>query len=689
MRSKVSCRIPSSYIAVIAEKPKAGEKIARALGFPSKCSYNGIPFWVLNVDGSNIIVVASAGHMFGLHTRSRGFPVFTYTWRPLWEIEASSQHLRRFYELLSTILPKASMYVSACDYDIEGSLICYMIIERLGDINKAKRMKFSTLTPQEIRGSYKRLLPLDRDMVEAGLARHELDWLWGINISRALTGAVRSVAGDKRVLSAGRVQSPTLIEAVRRWEDLNLHTPKPIISIVITLSAGPGKQFKAYPKGWKAETRLEALNVKRELEASRTLKVTSKSHSVESITPPPPFNLGDLQHEAYRLYKLPPMKTQEIAENLYLEGLISYPRTNSQKLPPTLNYEGIIKGLSSIPEYSGLAMTLIAETGGVLKPVQGKMDDPAHPAIHPTGEKPGRLEGGYKAVYDLIVRRFLAAFAKPASIARAKLVVKDSWGRLYESHGVNVLREGWLKYYPFLKPEGEPLPDVVEGGVVRVLDVSINISWSTPGVRLSKDSLLKWMEEMEIGTEATRARIIEVLYKRGYIIDRDGRSTVSDLGYAVAYIISELFPELSSPELTRVFEKKLEDIRLGRARREEVKEEAVKTIEALLKEYNKRLDTVKDSIAKALQLKKPDKPCLICGRESIELNLCKYHYKAAFKLGETISEITKTLNTTPEEALETLASKKSLTGLWVIEVSREAVKNKALKELILKRSPPA
>ncbi len=689
MDSRVSCRIPPNYIAIVAEKPRAGEKIARALGSPLKCSHNDIPFWVLNVDGGSVIVVPSAGHMFGLYTSSRGFPVFTYTWKPLWEVEASSRHLRKFYDLLSMILPKASMYVSACDYDIEGSLICYMIIERLGDISRARRMKFSTLTPQEIRESYRKLLPLDRDMVEAGLARHELDWLWGINISRALTGAVRSVAGDKRVLSAGRVQSPTLIEAVRRWEDINIHVPKPIVFLVLTLSAGPGKQFKAHPKGWKVGTKLEALNVKRELEASRNVKVVSKSQSIESITPPPPFNLGDLQHEAYRLYKLPPMKTQEIAEDLYLEGLISYPRTNSQKLPPTLNYEGIIKGLSGIPEYSGLTRALIVETGGVLKPVQGRMDDPAHPAIHPTGERPGMLEEGHKTIYDLVVRRFLAAFAKPASIARVGLVTKDERGRLYESHGVTVLKEGWFKYYPFLKPGGEPLPDIVEGSVVRVLEVSVNVSWSTPGVRLSKDSLLKWMEEAEIGTEATRARIIEVLYKRGYIIDRDGKSIVSDLGYTVAYIISELFPELSSPELTRVFERRLEDIKLGKARREEVKKEAIRTIEELLKEYNKRLETVKDSIAKALQLKKPNNPCIICGRESIKLNLCKYHYKAAVKLKEVIPEITKTLNTTPEEALETLASKRRLTGLWVIEVSKEAVKNKALKELILKEAPPS
>ncbi len=680
------CRVEAGYIVIIAEKPRAGEKIARALGFPRKCSLNGIPYWVLSVNGKNVVVVSSAGHLFQPHTSLRGFPVFEFTWKPIWLVDPKAGYLRKFYEVLKQVVPRASEFVSACDYDIEGSVICYKIIEALGDPRKARRMKFSTLTPQDIRSAYSTLQPLDRDMVEAGLARHELDWLWGINVSRALMHALKTYSGKRVTLSAGRVQSPTLVEATRRWEELNLYAPKPGISISIDVKTGRGERFKAYPSGWSPRDRVEAERLREKLRRIGEISVSNIVEKREVLNPPPAFNLGDLQHEAARIYKLSPMRTQRIAEDLYLEALISYPRTNSQKLPPTIDYASILRSLGGVKEYSSAVKSLLEETRGALRPVQGKADDPAHPAIYPTGEKPRGLSGEHFQVYDLIVRRFLAAFSREAVMNKVTVTLIDVEGRVFEAQGLTIVREGWMKYYPFLKPSESLIPMLSRGESVKIEDVNIRVTWSKPSTKITKDSLLRWMESVEIGTESTRARIIETLYRRGYIAQEGGSSRVTDLGYTVTRIILDLFPELSTPELTREFERKLEEIRYGRRSREDVKEEAIRALETLLSSYNRRLKEVGYKLAVALNMKPPERPCKVCGREATitvgGVELCEYHGKALEKLREAIESTSRTLNISRHEAITILASKKRSTGRWIIEVARKALEDPKLKAIL-------
>ena len=150
-------------------------------------------------------------------------------------------------------------------------------------------------------------------------------------------------------------------------------------------------------------------------------------HQKATLKTPTPFNLGNLQKEAFRVFKFSPSYTLTIAERLYIEALISYPRTSSQKLPKSINYKKIISALSKIAfpvdgdnessESSGtsinLTMSLLLKEK--LSPNEGSKTDPAHPAIYPTGEEPkGKLEGVELKLFDLIIRRFLATFGDPS-----------------------------------------------------------------------------------------------------------------------------------------------------------------------------------------------------------------------------------------------------------------------------------
>ncbi len=665
------CRPRGPYIALVAEKPKAAEKIALALGRPQKCRYMGIPYWVLNRNGSRIFVVPSAGHLFGPHSTERGFPVYSYEWRPLYEFDKNAKYTERFYRLMSYVLPGARLYINACDYDIEGSVIGYTIIEEFGDVRRYKRMKFSSLSPVELRAAYERLEGPDTLLVEAGKARHEVDWLWGINVSRALMYAARKATGKRIILSAGRVQSPTIVEAARRWEEINLAVPIPAFTLQVALNYD-GTEFNATPYEWKPETLPEANSIARQLRKEKSLLTLHFSSSKSTLRPPPAFNLGDLQKEASRLYGFSPMKTQSIAEDLYLEALISYPRTNSQKLPPTIDYSRIIRKLSQ-GLYAEQATRLLRETGGVLKPVQGPKDDPAHPAIHPTGELPrGPLDRDHQVIYDLIVRRFLAAFAQPVVVSRNRALFTDSEGRKYVSHGIMIEREGWFYYYPYLRPKEEVLPLLPKGSRPAIIRVSVKKSWQRKAPQLSRTSLLTWMESEKIGTEATRARIIETLFKRRYLESRGGQTAVTDLGMSIAEIIKSLFPDLSKPDLTRKLESLLEDIREGKRTRKSVVEETIKILDKLLNEYREKLEYVGDRIAVSLGVKEPLIKCSVCSREAVAedpVPLCRFHYKAYQRLQASLPIVAEKLGISEDEALLRLSKLKGRAGKWIIDIA--------------------
>ncbi|AFZ70936.1 DNA topoisomerase I, archaeal [Caldisphaera lagunensis DSM 15908] len=673
-----NCYSYKDFIALIAEKPKAAEKIALALGSYGKlekCRYYKVPYYVIRSDGRTILILPSAGHLFGPSTTGRGVPIVKIVWKPLWEFDKAAYYTKTYYMMMSSILPNAGSYINACDFDIEGSVIGYKIIESFGDVKKAKRMKYSTLTKNDIIDAFNKLSPLDLENVNAGYARHELDWLWGINVSRLLMKSFKNETNKSISLSAGRVQSPTLAEAIRRWIEINLYLPKPFLSILI-LGEYDGKRFLITPKNWSPKTISEAKEIKKFLEKNPVLNVDDYQESKEKVPPPPAFNLGDLQKESSRIYGFSPFKTQSIAEELYLETLISYPRTNSQKLPKTINYKQIINDLSK-QSYKNLIDTLLKETQGKLNPVQGREDDPAHPAIYPTGEVPKKIYGDYLKIYDLIVRRFLSAFSKEAILGKSYVTLSDNENRKYKAEGLVVMEEGWLKYYTFSYPKINEIPVLRKNDKVKIIKVDLKTIWPKINVSLSRTSLLRWMERVNIGTEATRARIIELLYKRKYLINKGRNTEITNLGYAVYKAIELVSKELISPELTRNFEEKLDLISKGKYTKDEIVNEAKEFLTKIIKEkLNDK--SIGKSLAIALGIEKPEEMCYICKREAkhkvLNYSLCDFHFMALSKIKENIADLVNILEDNDVNILKELSENKSI-GLWIRETSKFLINN--------------
>jgi len=191
------------YTLIVTEKPDAAERIAKALDLkekPEKAEENGVPYFIANRD-KKLVVVPALGHLYTVvHESGKRsyYPVFSFKWAPRYSAERGAKQTRTWIETISKLAKDADEFIAACDYDIEGSLIGFCIL-KYACKNKegmAKRMKFSTLTRDELEKAYEEPLPkLDFPLVEAGKTRHEVDWLYGVNLSRALTLAAKRWSG--------------------------------------------------------------------------------------------------------------------------------------------------------------------------------------------------------------------------------------------------------------------------------------------------------------------------------------------------------------------------------------------------------------------------------------------------------------------------------------------------------------
>ena len=572
------------YTLILTEKPDAANQIATALdtaGKPRRLMENGVPCYEVHRD-KKIVVVPALGHLYTVAAQTKAdhtYPALNYRWVPRCQTERGANRIRAWLHTITRLAKDADAFVDACDFDIEGSIIGYCILKYAcnGKEDEAKRMRYSTLTKEELEESYEALLPkLDFRLIEAGLARHEIDWLYGINLSRGLTTAAKKSSGSYTALSTGRVQGPTLRFLAARERSIARFVPAPYWIVKAKLRIDSQILDARHEKGnFEAKADADAV----------VLACKGKNGQIERLetieflqSPPPPFELGALQTEAYRFFGYSPMRTSSIAQRLYLDALISYPRTSSQKLPPTIGYEKILRNLANMSEYTMLVGELLAKP--ILKPMEGKKQDSAHPAIYPTGRLPQKpLIGAERDIYNLIVRRFMAVFVEPALQETIKIVVKVS-DEKFSVNCTRALREGWLRFYePIRQIQDTPLPSLSQGENVRLQKIVAEEKFTKPPARYNPSSVLRKMEQANIGTKATRAGIIQTLYDRKYI--REKHIVVTDLGLEVTDVLRRFCPVVVSADFTRQLEERMALVQQGKETKAWILAEAIEVLKPM------------------------------------------------------------------------------------------------------------
>jgi len=607
------------HTLIITEKPDAAQRIALALDLnqgAKRNQHDGVPYYTAKRD-KEILVVPALGHLYTVAGESCGrdrYPVFDYKWVPRYVAERGADRIRTWLKVITELAKDADTFIDACDYDLEGSIIGYCILKyACGNKEKvSKRMKYSTLTKEELEKSYTELLPhLDFALIEAGQTRHEIDWLYGINLSRALTAVTKNSSGTYANLSTGRVQGPILKFLVERERSVRSFVPVPYWRIRAQIEIC-GRLFEAQYEKQVVESNSEARSI---LSACKEKNAQVKSIETRQFRQPQPvpFDLGTLQNEAYKLFGYTPRRTSSIAQRLYLDALISYPRTSSQKLPSTIDYKAVLRNLNKIQQYRSLAAELLAKPE--LKPHEGKKDDPAHPAIYPTGNPPERiLDSAESNIWNLVVRRFLAVFSEPAIRQSMKIQI-DIDGQSFHLNGMRTLEEGWLRFCrPYGGSEEILLPAIKEGQQISVKKVILEDRFTNPPPRYNPASLLRKMEKTEIGTKATRADIIQTLYDRKYI--RDDRMIVTDLGLEILEVLRIHCPKVISVKLTRDLEERMDKISQKDEKREDVIASVVETLKPILEGIKENEKEIGERLTNAARKARLDEriigPCLIC-----------------------------------------------------------------------------
>ena len=582
---------------IICEKPSSAEKIAKALspGAKKKVYNKKVKYWELTRDSKDITVVSGVGHLYSLvPEKSKRFKIaFDLHWAPSHEVNKSSAFTRDYLRAIKKFGKNADSYIHACDYDVEGTLIGYNALKYAcgeDSLNKSSRMKFSTLTKKDIVDAYENRIDIDMHQVDNGIARHILDYYFGMNISIALSNSVRKTKHRFLKLSVGRVQTPTLSILVKREKEIREFVPEPYWVIRAILD------FE------NIEIKHVAGNIfDRERAEEIFSKCNGKDATVDEIKftnsktkTPVPFNLSGLQAEAYTVFGFSPKRTQIAAQNLYSAGYTSYPRTSSQKLPESLGFDNIFRQLAASPEFK----KHIDQLPDKLIPHNGRKDDAAHPPIHPTGILPKKLNSDEQKIYNLIVYRFIAVFFEAAKFETMSTIL-DIEGEKFSFKRRRVTHKGWMEHYPFKKIDDEAFPNVEEGDAMSVKKLISDEKETKPPARYNQASLIKELEKKNLGTKATRADIIDKLYDRKYI---DGtKIEVNQLGEDLIDTLNTYCNNLTSEELTRDLENKLEGINQDKTTKESVIDEGEKDVKGILEDIDKNVNGIGSKLYEAYQ----------------------------------------------------------------------------------------
>lgn len=586
---------------IITEKPSSAKKVAEALAegkLVQKKSKQSSYYELLH--GKKPIIVTSAvGHLFGLVEEKKAgwtYPVFDVKWGASHENSRELKYVKDYIDTIGMLATKANEFTIACDYDVEGEVIGLNVIRFVCKQKDAHRMKFSTLTKPDLIKAYEtKMSHLDWGQALAGETRHILDWYYGINLSRALSASVKA-AGSFKIMSAGRVQGPALRLLVEREREIAAFVPQPYWMIQLL-----GEFKTSLVEAWHVKDKIfDKADAKRIFDAikNETKAIVIRVEKTQrEQAPPTPFDLTTLQSESYAHFKITPKETLDIAQSLYLAGVTSYPRTSSQQLDPKLGFSKILNDLRKQPEYELLSKELLKYKE--LKPNNGKKTDPAHPAIYPTGLVPKTLKPKEQKVYDLIVKRFMATFAK-AAIRETMEVVLDVKKEQFVTKGTRTVEENWHVYYkPYIKLEEITLPNMKEGDIVIIKEINKLEKKTQPPNRYNQASIIKELERRNLGTKATRADILERLFQRGYI--EGVQITVTRLGMQTIEVLEKYAPTIIDEKLTADFEGEMDHIREGKQKQEKVLEKAKKFLIELLLDFKKKEKIIGQEILQSLQ----------------------------------------------------------------------------------------
>jgi DNA topoisomerase-1 len=547
-------------ILILCEKEIAARRIAQILSSDKaeKTVTKKVSLYRFSIKDADYLVMGLRGHILNLD-----YPAKYNQWDKIdlkeliWIEPLKKVQAKNILDVLKSVVPDMNEIIIATDYDREGELIGVEGLELVKDIKpdiKSSRARFSALTKEEVVKAFDNLTEIDYNLSASAESRQIIDLAWGAVLTRFISLTSRQIGKD--FLSVGRVQSPTLALIVDKEKDILAFKPKPYWEITAKLKKE--EEFPAKHEKDKFWDETESKSIYDKIKNAKEGEVVQVNKRSKTDKPPAPFNTTAFLQAATSM-GYTAASAMNLAEDLYTNGLISYPRTDNTEYPKSLDLKGILKKFES-SDFSLLAKELLAQPK--LTPTRGKTRATDHPPIHPVeAANQNELDKRQWKIYELITRRFFATLAPEAKLQTQKVKI-DITEEIFLADGIMIIEPGWMKFYPYIGSKEKRIPELKKGDKVDVKKIELLSKETQPPKRYGQGGLIQEMDKLGLGTKSTRHEIIQKLYNRGYVTGTSPKPTV--MGFAVTDALESYAELITKPDMTSTLEKEMDKISEGK-----------------------------------------------------------------------------------------------------------------------------
>lgn len=655
----------------IAEKPDMGKKIAAQLKGPHKAKDGYIETGEGNVTWAiGHLLEQGAPDEYGAQYKQwkmETLPIFPQKWKLL-PIKGKTKQLYKIKELIK----EADCIINAGDPGREGQLIVDEILDYFSNKKPVYRLLLNALDAKSIQTALKNIQPNSnfKNLYQSAIARQRADWLVGMNATRGYT-LLGKKSGYQHVFSVGRVQTPTLAIIVNReseienfkpitYYDLKIHVGEekinPFWAKLKVPSPDSNEEFDEEIEGEQVTGKItdknQAETIFNKVKENSIAKVVLANKTPIKEKQPLPFKLATLQSKANAMFGISVQETLDICQSLYEKGITSYPRTDSEYLPLSQHEEAktVIHAIQQVyPEYnqifSKLDFNIKSSTWNDAKVGE-------HHAIIPTSKAANLsdLTANEKRIFELIIKSYIAQFLPECEVDRTHIEL-EAGNEKWIANGRVVIKPGWREIFDDgNKSNEESLPSLTAGQNLNVLKRLMEEKQTQPPPRFTEGTLLKAMQNVHklvsnpeekkalknvegIGRAATRANIIQTLFKRKYIVKKGKYIIPLDEAKILIKYVDE---KITKPELTAKWEQILDGIASGKVTLEVFEEKQKEWVSKIIHTLNSQTIQQKPKTESPISKQtKTNVKCEKCGKDMVQRKVKTGPHKGKTFLGCT------------------------------------------------------
>ncbi|XP_062914842.1 DNA topoisomerase 3-alpha isoform X1 [Mobula hypostoma] len=644
MSSVVARRLQARQVLCVAEKNDAAKAIAEIMSAgrfrrrEGLSKFNKIYEYECNLFGQNVAIVMTSvsGHLLEMEFKAPFQKWCSCNPVTLFEAEIEKYCPENYVDIKRTLereVRKCQALILWTDCDREGENIGFEIVHVCKAVKpnlQVLRARFSEITPHSIRRACENLGEPDQKVSDAVDVRQELDLRIGAAFTRFQTLRLQKIFPNvlaNQLISYGSCQFPTLGFVVERFKAIQAFIQEIFYKIKVTHENEDGNvEFN-----WKRHRLfnhtacLVLYQICMEDPVATVFDVFTKP---KSKWRPLPLDTVELEKLASKKLKINAKETMRIAEKLYTQGYISYPRTETNIFPKDLNLTLLVQQQTVDPHWGTFAQGIL--DGGGPRPRNGNKSDQAHPPIHPT-KYTNNLQGTEQRLYEFIVRHFLACCSQDAQ-GQETTVEIDIAGERFVAHGLMIIARNYLEVYPYDKWNAKIIPVYERGNKFQPTTIEMVDGETSPPQLLTEADLIALMEKHGIGTDATHADHIETIKSRMYVgLTPDQRFLPGELGMGLVEGYDSMGYEMSKPDLRAELEANLKLVCEGRKDKFSVLQEYVqkykqvfieavtkaKKLDEALSHYLGERTEFTQSEEFLMEISEPVRKCPQCARDMV------------------------------------------------------------------------